>query len=269
MIKSTNSRINVQNKENYDRLELNYRPNLNNQVDISKIVCVKLPGADFFNETYLNSCKMEYKLTDILLKLNLVLGHSCDNDLFEIVELLECEIQNLARINGKWFDLMKYFQKTCFFSMSYDQMDYYRSESRNSSIKEQIRNDVLKLEKFENEINDLKQRLNEQIEINLKLEDELEIQSSKNIENLLNFELKRAHLEQKIVTLCDEYEKFKLTKNEYGTGDSIEEENGEFNRINLDIISKIKIKSIEIDKNIDLIKKGLIDLMYSKTYVRI
>lgn len=268
MIKSTNSRLNIQNQESYDRLELDYRPNINNKVDISKIVCVKLPGSDLFNETYLNSCKMEYKLTDILLKLNLVIDHSCSSDLLEIFELLECEIQNLAIVNGKWFELMKYFQKTCFFSMSYDQ-----HESKNLIIKEQIKSDVVKLEKFENEINELKKRLNEQVEINLKLEDELEFQASKNVENLLSFELKRAQLEQKIVTLCDEYEKFKLTKNDYvtnfGTGDSPVDENGEFNKVNLDIISKIKTKSIEIDKNIDLIKKGLIDLMYSKTYVRV
>jgi len=216
------SKLSIQNEnKTYDSFQADLPDHLKR--DLTKIVCLKLPDAEIFRDNCLSSNKIEFKLTDILLNLNelsekiSVIDEQCQlkDQLFNLVHVLDEEIQNFARINSNWLDLEKYFQKVCFFKITQEVGDHINSKASDlntdmdvlENLKCENKNLEIKLANAERDVFSLKKELATQIGKNERTEMELEQQLTRNINISLEFKNKTTEIEKKLETLNLEYEK--------------------------------------------------------------
>jgi hypothetical protein len=216
------SKLSIQNEnKTYDSFQADFPDHL--KKDLTKIICLKLPDAEIFRDNCLSSNKTEFKLTDILLNLNelsekiSVLDEKCQlkDQLFNLVHVLDEEIQNFARINSNWLDLEKYFQKVCFFKITQEVGDHLNIKDSNlntdmdvlENLKRENKNLEIKLANAERDMLSLKKELAKQKGKNERTEVELEQQLTRNINISLEFKNKTTEIEKKLEILNQEYEK--------------------------------------------------------------
>jgi len=214
------SKINIQNaNKTFDKIELDFLNHSNK--DLAKIVCLKLPDAELFRLNYLNSNKIEFRLTEALFKFNefsekiseLDQTHQLANQFYDMIHVLDDEIQKFSLVNGTWFNLEKYFQKVCFIKLNQEDEDIKLKGNLHTdldfleNLKCENKNLEIKLFNSEKEIYLLKKELDKQAQKNEKTELELDHQLTRTIELSLEFKKKTEEIEKKLKDLNEEQER--------------------------------------------------------------
>ena len=220
------SKINIQNSQCIDKVEFKYPAKFSK--DLAKVVCLQLPDAELFAQNCLNSNKIEYKLTDVLLKLNevaekIAVSDSCQkgDTLFSLAQNLESEIQNIADVNSNWFELKKYFHKICFFTVKEEEtkMDVSGINCEQLDLVERLKEENLKLKlkliDSEKEKNHVASQLERQVDVNAKIDKELDEQLARNIKISLEFKKQIIKIENELRDLNDEYVKLNLKHEDF------------------------------------------------------
>ena len=219
-----NSKLSIQNEnKTYDRIDTDLSKHFKN--DLTKIIALKLPDADIFRHNYLNSNKIEFRLTEVLFKLNELTEKISELDqtrkvttqLFDLVQVLDGEIQRAANVNGTWSELEKYFQKVCFIKINQDSEETQKNLNENQSnadldllenLKCEKKSLETKLFKAEKDICFLRAELEKQMHKNERTEIELDQQLTRTIEISLEFKKKTTEIEKKLKDLNEEYKRF-------------------------------------------------------------